>query len=76
MDEDALFAIGSVLAGIAGILERKGVCSAMEVAETIGSITVMTQEAGEEYAGRASYLGSWAYMVRAAALNTGPERPN
>jgi len=76
MDEDALFAVGSVLAAMAGLLERKGICPAMEVAETIGSVATMTRESGEEYAGRAAYLGSWALMVRAAALGAGGSQHN
>ncbi|WP_263588677.1 hypothetical protein [Sphingopyxis sp. GC21] len=71
MDEDALFAVGSVLAALGGILERKGVCTTHELAETIGGVAVMTAEAGDEYADRARYIGSWAHMVRAAALGAG-----
>lgn len=76
MDEEALFAVGSVLAAIAGLPERKGICPAMEVAETIGGVAAMTRESGEEYAGRAAYIGSWALMVRAAALNGGGSQHN
>jgi hypothetical protein len=68
MDEDAIMAFGTVLAALGGILERAGVCSTMELAETLGGVTMMTQEAGPEYARRAAYIGSWAHMVRAAAI--------
>lgn len=71
MDEDALFAMGSVLAALGGILERKGVCTTHELAETIGGAAVMTAEAGVQYADRAKYIGSWAHMVRAAAVHAG-----
>lgn len=71
MDEDALFAFGTVLAALGGVLERKGVCTTHELAETLGGVAVMTAESGEEYAGRAKYIGSWAHMVRAAALGAG-----
>lgn len=36
MDEDALFAMGTVLAALGGLLERRGVCTTMELAETLG----------------------------------------
>lgn len=74
MDEDALFAVGSVLAALGGLLERAGVCTTHEWAETLGGVTMITQQAGDEYQQRAKYLGSWAHMVRAAAL--GAERLN
>ncbi|MDZ3831905.1 MAG: hypothetical protein U0S50_08835 [Sphingopyxis sp.] len=71
MDEDALFAVGSVLAALGGLLERKGVCTTMEFAETMGGVAMMTKESGEEYHNRAAYIGSWAQMVRAAAEHAG-----
>lgn len=71
MDEDALFAMGSVLAALGGLLERKGICTTMEFAETLGGVAVMTQESGDEYQNRAAYIGSWAQMVRAAAEHAG-----
>ncbi|GHC96201.1 hypothetical protein [Novosphingobium pokkalii] len=71
MDEDALFAVGTVLAALGGLLERKGVCTTHELAETLGGVACMTQEAGDEYKARAAYIGSWAHMVRAAALGAG-----
>lgn len=71
MDEDALFAFGTVLAALGGLLERKGVCTTHELAETLGGVAMMTAESGEEYAKRAAYIGSWAHMVRAAALGAG-----
>lgn len=41
MDEDALFAFGTVLAALGGVLERKGVCTTHELAETLGGVAVM-----------------------------------
>lgn len=71
MDDDALEAIGTLLAAIGGIMERNGICSTMTLAETIGGVALMTHQAGEQYHRRATYLGQWAHMVRAAAL--GPD---
>jgi len=68
MDEDALFALGTALAALGGLLERRGVCTTMELAETLGGVAMMTAESGEEYRGRAVYLAGWAQMVRAAAI--------
>ncbi len=76
MDEDALFAIGTVLAALGGLLERKGICTTQELAETLGGVAWMTQEAGDEYKVRAAYIGSWAHMVRAAALEAGKAGAN
>lgn len=67
MDEEALFALGSVLAAMGGMLERKGICTTMELAETLGGLAVTTMEAGDQYKGRAEYIGSWAMMVKMAA---------
>ena len=74
MDEDALFAVGTVLAAIGGLLERKGVCTTTEFAETLGGVAPMTAESGEQYRNRAAYVGSWAQMVRAAAEHAGGAR--
>ncbi len=71
MDEDALFAFGTVLAALGGLLERKGVCTTHELAETLGGVALMTAESGEAYEKRAAYIGSWAHMVHAAALDAG-----
>lgn len=71
MDEDALFAVGTVLAALGGLLERKGICTTRELAETLGGVAMMTAETGNEYAQRAAYIGSWAHMVRAAADGAG-----
>jgi hypothetical protein len=71
MDEDAAFALGTVLAALSGILERKGICTTMEVAETIGGVAMMAADAGPEYEGRVRYLGVWAYMVKTAAESAG-----
>ena len=67
MDEDALFAMGTVLAALGGLLERRGVCTTMELAEALGGVAMMTMESGEEYRSRAVYIGGLANMVRAAA---------
>jgi hypothetical protein len=74
MDEDALFAVGSILAALGGVLERKGVCTTNEFAETLGSVALMTAESGDQYKNRAAYIGSWAQMVRAAAEHSGSAR--
>jgi hypothetical protein len=74
MDEDALFAMGTVLAALGGLLERKGICTTHELAETLGDVAMMTAEAGSEYAQRATYIGSWAHMVRAAAIGAGAQQ--
>ena len=71
MDEDALFAVGTVLAALGGILERNGVCTTHELAETLGGVAHMTGQAGDEYKQRAAYIGTWAHMVRAAAMSAG-----
>ena len=71
MDHNALFAVGTVLCAVGGLLERKGVCTVHELAETLADVTMMTTESGDEYERRAAYIGSWAHMVRAAALHAG-----
>jgi len=71
MDEDALLALGTVFAALGGMLERHGICTTYELAETLGGVAHMTLEAGEEYRGRAAYIGSWAHIVRTAALGAG-----
>lgn len=76
MEDDALFAFGTVLAALGGLLERNAVCTTMELAETIGNVAMMTHEAGPEYEGRAVYIASWAHMVRAAALGAGAKNVN
>lgn len=73
MDDDAMFAFGMVLAALGGLLERKGICTAHELAETLGGLAQMTHEAGDAYRSRAAYIGSWAQMVRTAAL--GADKP-
>jgi hypothetical protein len=76
MDEDALLALGTVLAALGGLLERRGVCTTAELAETLGGVAMMTQEVGPEYERRAAYIGSWAHMVRAAATGAGKANQN
>lgn len=68
MDEDAIMAVGTVLASLGGLLERAGVSTTHEFAETLGSLAMMVQGSGEQYHGRAAYIGEWALMVRAAAV--------
>jgi hypothetical protein len=74
MDEDAMFAIGCAIAALGGMLERKGICTVEEVAETLGGVSVITGEAGPRYRRRAALLGSWALMVDAAAEGAQGER--
>jgi hypothetical protein len=74
VDDDAREAIGTVLAAIGGILERGGVCSTEELANTLGGVAMMTRDAGPQYHNRAAYIGSWAMMVKAAA--DGPPQVN
>ena len=76
MDEDARFALGTVLAALGGILERNGICSTNELAETLARVAEMTQQAGSGYERRAAYIGSWAHMVRAAAHGGGEAQPH
>jgi len=71
MDEDALFAMGTILAALGGLLERKGICTTHELAETLGAVALMTHESGDQYHNRAAYIGQWAHMVHAAALGSG-----
>jgi hypothetical protein len=67
MDEDAMMALGSVLAAIGGILERNNVCTVTELAETVGAVAIDTKNSGPQYERRAGYIGSFAWMLRAAA---------
>jgi hypothetical protein len=77
MDEDALFAVGTVLAALGGLLERSGVCTTHELADVLGSVAVTTHESGAEYKNRAAYIGGWAHMVHAAAVGAvGAEKSN
>lgn len=66
MDHDAAIAIGTALAALGGLLEQKGICTKMELAEVLGECAVAAEAAGPERAGRARYLGAWAYMVHVA----------
>jgi hypothetical protein len=76
MDEDALFAMGTVLAALGGILERNGICTTRELAETLGGVADMTRQAGPDFQRRAAYIGSLAHMVRAAAMAAGKSNQN
>lgn len=76
MDEDALFAVGTVLAALGGILERRGICTAMELADTLGSVGAMTYRSGTEYERRGQYVIEWAHMVKAAAEFAGTSNQN
>ncbi|GFE77424.1 hypothetical protein [Novosphingobium sp. TCA1] len=71
MDEDAVFAFGSALAAIAGLLEEKGVCTATEISQSLGHAAMVHLKAGEQYKPR-DYLRAWAVSVKAAAdgMNT------
>ncbi|WP_395335121.1 hypothetical protein WBP07_27750 [Novosphingobium sp. BL-8A] len=66
MDEDAVFAFGSAIAAIAGLLEDKGVCTATEISQSLGRAAMVHLKAGEEYKTRAHYLRAWAVSVQAA----------
>lgn len=75
MDEDAVFAFGSALAAIAGILHKKGVCTATEISQSLGHAAMVHLKAGEEYHARGHYLRAWAVSVKAAADSmNGPQR--
>lgn len=67
MDEDAVFALGSALAAIAGLLHEKGVCTATEVSQSLGHAAMVHLMAGEQYHPRGQYLRAWAVSVKAAA---------
>jgi hypothetical protein len=41
MDEGAIMAFGIVLAALGANLERAGVCSTMDLAKTLGGVTMM-----------------------------------
>lgn len=76
MDENALFAFGTVLAALGGILERTGVCTTMELADALGGVGLMTCNAGEQYDRRGRYILEWAHMVKAAAEAAGSSNLN
>lgn len=67
MDDDALKAIGTVMAVLGGLFERNGLCSAMDLANKIGNMAMVTRDAGPEYEKRAEYLAGIAHCVLAAA---------
>lgn len=71
MDYDAAMAVGTALAALGGLLERKGICTAMELAEVLGECAVAAEGAGAERVRRAGYLGAWAYMVKLAGDGVG-----
>jgi hypothetical protein len=66
MDHDAAIAIGTALAALGRLLEQKRICTKMELAEVLGECAVAGEAAGPERAGRARYLGTWAYMAHVA----------
>lgn len=76
MDEDALFAMGTVLAALGGILERNGVCTTRELGETLGGVAEMTRQAGPDFQRRAADIGSLAQMIRTAAIGAGKSNQN
>lgn len=71
MDEDAVFAFGSALAAIAGILHEKGVCTATEISQALGHAAMVHLKAEEQYHVRGEYLRAWAVSVKAAADGMG-----
>lgn len=66
MDYEAAMAVGAALAALGRLLERKGICTTTELAMALGECAVAAEAAGPECAGRARYLGAWAYMVQVA----------
>lgn len=67
MDDDALKAIGTVMAILGGLFERNGICSGMDFANKIENMVMFTRDAGPEYEKRAEYLAVMAHCVLAAA---------
>lgn len=67
MDEDAVFAFGSALAAIAGLLEDRGVCTATEVSHSLARAAMVHLRGGDQYHSRGQYLRAWAVSVKAAA---------
>jgi hypothetical protein len=66
MDYEAAMPVGTALAALGGLLERKGICTTTELAMALGEGALAAEAAGPECAGRARYLGAWAYMVQVA----------
>ncbi|TCM12990.1 hypothetical protein EDF56_11614 [Novosphingobium sp. PhB165] len=67
MDEDAVFAFGSALAAIGGLLEEKGLCTAKELAQSLRHAAMVHLKAEKKYHVRGEYLCAWAVSVKAAA---------
>jgi hypothetical protein len=67
VDDDAHMAFGTVLAVLARLFERNGLCSTMEFANMIGNAALATSEAGPEYKVRGEYIGAWAHCVLSVA---------
>lgn len=60
MSKDDLRVLGTVLASIGGILERKGVCNVREIADTLGGVALKYEESG--YSDRPQQIGSLAHV--------------
>lgn len=71
MDYDAAMAVGTALAALGGLLERKGICTTMELVGVLGECAVAAEDAGPECERRAGYLAAWTYMVKLAADGVG-----
>jgi hypothetical protein len=52
MDEDALMAIGAVLAVLSGLLERSRLCTRTELANMLGNMAVATEMSAQSLGGR------------------------
>ncbi|GEM_PF-1203596 len=72
MDEDAVVALGSALAAIAGLLHEKGVCTATEISQSLAHAAMVHLKADEQYHARGHYLKAWAVSVKAAADGMSP----
>jgi hypothetical protein len=71
MEYDAAIAIGTALAALGGLLERKGICTTMELAMALSECAVAAEGMRPELVRRAGYLGAWAYMVKLAGDGVG-----
>lgn len=75
MDDEAVKAMGTVMAILGGLFERNGLCFAMDFANMIGNMAMVTRDAGPEYEKRAEYLAGMAHCVLASAQSR-PAKPS
>lgn len=66
MDREASFAVGTALTALGELLERKGLCTMHEVAETLATAAINAAK-DLDFPGQSRYLGVWAFMARTAA---------